>query len=797
MENKYLFNEIEKKWRDKWEQLDINPKNTEKKKYYCLDMFPFPSGSGLHVGHWRGYTLSDVVSRYKLLNNFEVLHPMGWDAFGLPAENYAIKEGVHPSIGIKKSIKTFKSQLKDVGTLYDWDKEINTTDPQYYKWTQWIFLQMYKNGLAYEKKMPLNWCPKCKTVLANEESSGGECERCGTSVTKKMLRQWMLKITKYADRLLLDLDQLDWPEKVKKMQKEWIGKSKGASIEFKINEEKVEVFTTRPDTLYGATFIVLAPEHSLVKKITRIENKDKVEKYIKTTNMKSSIDRMAQKDKTGVFTGAYALNPISGEKLEVWIADYVLLDYGTGAIMCVPAHDERDFEFATKFALPIKQVISKNGEIEILKKAYIGEGIVVNSGELNGLKSSDAIEKILSILEDKNTGHRKTNYKLRDWVFSRQRYWGEPIPLVHCEHCGIVPVPESMLPIELPNVEKYEPTNTGESPLADIDEWVNTICPKCSKPAKRETNTMPQWAGSSWYFLRYVDVNNDEKLANKELLKKWLPVDLYVGGVEHAVLHLLYARFYTKFLYDIGVVDFEEPFKKLFNQGMVNKDGMKMSKSKGNVVSPNDLTEKYGCDSLRLYELFVAPPELDAEWDDRGIEGVHRFLNKLWKLITSNSLIDETKELEQVKHKLIFDITSRLDSLSLNTAVSTFMETTNKLIVMEKEKGISEEIKNTILVLIAPFAPHFSEELWEKLGNNNSVFKELWPTYDLEKITTSTIKIPIQINGKVKGTIEVDKDANKEIIIQLAKETVADKLKNLSIIKEIYVPKRIINFVVK
>ncbi len=799
MENTYIFNDIENKWRKKWVDLNINPKDTDKEKYYCLDMFPFPSGSGLHVGHWRGYTLSDVVSRYKLLQGHEVLHPMGWDAFGLPAENHAIKMRVHPSIGIKESIKNFKEQLKDISAIYDWDKEINTTSPEYYKWTQWIFLQMYKEGLAYEQKMPLNWCPNCKTVLANEESSGGECERCGTTVTKKMLRQWMLRITKYADRLLDDLEDLNWPSKVKKMQKEWIGKSVGASVNFKVEnkENKIEVFTTRPDTLFGATFLVLSPEHSLVKEICTENKRSEIEAYIEEASAKSSVDRMAQKEKTGVFTGAYGINPINNEKVEIWIADYVLADYGTGAIMCVPAHDDRDFEFATKFKLPIVQVIG-NGEDKKLTEAYTSTGVMMNSDKYNGMSSVECSNEIIKVLEEKGVGEKTTNYKLRDWVFSRQRYWGEPIPLVHCQSCGIVPVDEKDLPVRLPNVEKYEPTNTGESPLADIEEWVNTKCPKCNSDAKRETNTMPQWAGSSWYFLRYTDVNNDKELASKELLKKWMPVDMYVGGVEHAVLHLLYARFYTKFLYDIGVVDFEEPFKRLFNQGMINKNGIKMSKSKGNVVSPDELVKKYGCDSLRLYELFVGPPELDAEWDDRGIEGVSRFINKLWKLITTSETIEETKEVEQIRHKLIYDITMKLENLSLNTAVSTFMEMTNNLQVISKNNGgLSQEMKETILITLSPFAPHLAEELWELIGREDSIFKCTWPVYDENKMIKNTIKLPIQVNGKMRNSIEVDRNTPKDEILQLAKEQVKNNLKDLTIVKEIYVPNRIINFVVK
>ena len=636
MSTKYNFKEIEEKWRKIWEENPVNPPDDSKPKYYCLDMFPYPSGNGLHVGHWRGYVLSDVISRQKLMEGYELLHPMGWDAFGLPAENYAIKTGTHPSEATKKSISNIKRQVNDIAAIYDWDKEINTTDPEYYKWTQWIFIQMFKNGLAYEKEMPLNWCPNCKAVLANEEATNGVCDRCGATVTKKNLRQWMLRITKYADRLLNDLDKLDWPEKVKKMQSDWIGKSYGAEIDFPVDgtDKSIKVYTTRPDTLYGATFMVLSPEHPIVKDITTAEYKDAMDKYCYEASTKSNVSRMTDKEKTGVFTGSYGINPLNGAKTPIWVSDYVLADYGTGAIMCVPAHDDRDFEFAKKFDLPIIQVISKDGkEVENLTEAYTEPGIMINSNEFNGMKSEDAKKKVPDYMEEKGFGKKTVNFKLRDWVFSRQRYWGEPIPLIHCEKCGTVPVPEDQLPVILPNVKSYKPTDTGESPLAAIDEWVNTTCPCCGGPAKRETNTMPQWAGSSWYYLRYCDNHNDKELASKEALKKWLPVDMYVGGVEHAVLHLLYARFYTKFLHDIGVVDFDEPFKRLFNQGMITKDGAKMSKNKGNVVSPDETVENYGCDSLRMYELFIGPPELDSEWDDNGIDGVFRYLNKVWKFV--------------------------------------------------------------------------------------------------------------------------------------------------------------------
>ena len=803
MSTKYNFKEIEEKWRKIWEENPVNPPDDSKPKYYCLDMFPYPSGNGLHVGHWRGYVLSDVISRQKLMEGYELLHPMGWDAFGLPAENYAIKTGTHPSEATKKSISNIKRQVNDIAAIYDWDKEINTTDPEYYKWTQWIFIQMFKNGLAYEKEMPLNWCPNCKAVLANEEATNGVCDRCGATVTKKNLRQWMLRITKYADRLLNDLDKLDWPEKVKKMQSDWIGKSYGAEIDFPVDgtDKAIKVYTTRPDTLYGATFMVLSPEHPIVKDITTAEYKDAMDKYCYEASTKSNVSRMTDKEKTGVFTGSYGINPLNGAKTPIWVSDYVLADYGTGAIMCVPAHDDRDFEFAKKFDLPIIQVISKDGkEVENLTEAYTEPGIMINSNEFNGMKSEDAKKKVPDYMEEKGFGKKTVNFKLRDWVFSRQRYWGEPIPLIHCEKCGTVPVPENQLPVILPNVKSYKPTDTGESPLAAIDEWVNTTCPCCGGPAKRETNTMPQWAGSSWYYLRYCDNHNDKELASKEALKKWLPVDMYVGGVEHAVLHLLYARFYTKFLHDIGVVDFDEPFKRLFNQGMITKDGAKMSKNKGNVVSPDETVENYGCDSLRMYELFIGPPELDSEWDDNGIDGVFRYLNKVWKFVNEykDKLVEKpTAEMEFVKNKLTCEITKRLEALTLNTVVSGFMEYTNKMIAVAKAAGgIDKDSLETLTLLLAPFTPHISEEMWQLLGHDTSVFTHGWPKYDESKLKEETVNIAVQINGKVKVQLSVDPSADKDTVLAAAKAALGDKLSG-NIVKEIYVPGRIVNIVVK
>ncbi|MCL2198173.1 MAG: leucine--tRNA ligase [Defluviitaleaceae bacterium] len=801
--SKYDFKAIEKKWRERWAASPVQRDTEDKPKFYCLDMFPYPSGSGLHVGHWRNYVLSDVISRHKVLQGFHVLHPMGWDAFGLPAENNAIKKGIHPTISTEENIASMKRQLDEISALYDWDYEIDTTDPNYYKWTQWIFARMFEKGLAYEKEMPLNWCPTCKVVLANEEAVGGVCERCGGEATKKNLRQWMLKITEYAERLIADLDGLDWPEKVKKMQADWVGKSHGAEINFDIvflgqtGKVTLTAYTTRPDTLYGATFMVLAPEHELVSKIATAEQKSAVEAYVRQAASRSNVDRMADKEKTGVFTGVYATNPITGRTdMPVWVADYVLADYGTGAIMCVPGHDDRDFEFATKFNLPIVEVISATGAASgaPLSEAYVGDGVLVNSDKHNGLSIAEAKKAITAALEEKGAGKETVNYKLRDWVFSRQRYWGEPIPIIHCDDCGVVLVPDKDLPVMLPKVETYQPTDTGESPLSLVDEWVNTTCPKCSKHAKRETNTMPQWAGSSWYFLRYADVNNADALASKEALKKWLPVDYYVGGVEHAVLHLLYARFYTKFLFDIGAVDFQEPFVKLFNQGMINKNGMKMAKSKGNGVSPDELLPRYGCDALRMYELFIGPPELDAEWIDNGIDGVYRFLNKVWRLASETPIAADNAEHERLRHRLIHDITTRLENLTLNTVVSGFMEHTNAL---AKCENIPKSTLEALAILLSPFAPHIAEEIWEHLGHKDTIFAQKWPTYDPAKLKSDTVEIAMQINGKLRGNIQIPTGAEKEAALAQAKEALSDKLAGMKIIKEIYVPNKIVNFVVK
>ena len=803
----YNHQAIEKKWQEYWEKNPINVNDGKKEKYYCLDMFPYPSGSGLHVGHWRGYVISDAWARYQLMKGKYVIHPMGWDAFGLPAENYAISHHIHPAISTAENVKNIKRQIKQINAIYDWDMEVNTTDPDYYKWTQWIFVKLFEHGLAYEKEFPINWCPSCKTGLANEEVVNGCCERCGSPVTKKNLRQWMLKITAYADRLLSDLDKLDWPEKVKKMQSEWIGKSYGAEVEFKLEhptedgEDSMTVYTTRPDTLYGATFMVLAPEHPLAKKLATPKQKDAVEKYIFDASMKSNVNRMQEKDKTGVFTGSYAINPLNNAKVPVWISDYVLMDHGTGAIMCVPAHDDRDYDFAKKFDLPIIPVISPDGkDVDVSEKAYTeAKGYVINSGDWTGRKSEELKAEAPHIIEKMGIGRKTTNFKIRDWVFSRQRYWGEPIPIIHCPNCGNVAVPVEELPLRLPDVENYEPTGTGESPLAAIDSWVNCKCPKCGADAKRETNTMPQWAGSSWYFLRYVDNKNDKELVSREKADKYLPVDMYIGGVEHAVLHLLYSRFWTKFLYDIGVIGFDEPFTKLFNQGMITKNGAKMSKSKGNVVSPDDMVRDYGCDALRLYELFMGPPEMDADWDDRGMDGVYRFINRFYRLVmdSKDKDIEPTREMLTERHKLIKDIETRFDSFSLNTVISGFMEHNNALMdIAKREGGIDKETLKTFAILLAPFAPHLAEEAWHDLGGTESVFKAGWPSYEEEMIKEDVIKIPVQVNGKVKTVLEVAADTDKGKVIELAKEALSGRISG-SFVKEIYVPGKIVNFVVK
>ena len=732
-----------------------------------------------------------------------MLFPMGYDAFGLPTENYAIKTGIHPAKVTETNIARFRAQLKRLGYSFDWSREISTADPEYYKWTQWIFLKLYEHGLAYKAEIPINFCTSCKVGLANEEVVDGVCERCGGQVIQMVRSQWMLKITEYAQKLIDDLDKVDYIERVKTQQRNWIGRSEGAEVDFILanTDDKLTVYTTRPDTLFGATYMVISPEHPYIDKYKgRIANWDAVAKYREEAAHKSDFERgELNKEKTGVMLeGVSAINPVTKKEIPIWVSDYVLMSYGTGAIMAVPAHDTRDYEFAKTFNLPIVEVVAGG---DVSKEAYTEceHGRMVNSGFLNGMEVAEAKKAIADYLEKEGIGHRKVNYKLRDWVFSRQRYWGEPIPIVHCPDCGAVPVPEEELPLLLPEVESYQPTGTGESPLADITEWVNTTCPCCGKPAKRETNTMPQWAGSSWYFLRYVDNKNKDELVSREKADKYLPVDMYIGGVEHAVLHLLYSRFYTKFLYDIGVIDFDEPFTKLFNQGMITgKNGIKMSKSKGNVVSPDDLVRDYGCDSLRLYELFVGPPELDSEWDDRGIDGVYRFITRFWNLVMSQKDADvaETKELVKIRHKLVYDITQRLESFSLNTVISGFMEYNNKLIDLSKKGGVDKKTLETYVLLLAPFAPHIAEELWSELGHDTSVFAERWPEYDKDAMEDDEVEIAVQINGKTKGVVSIAKDASKEDALAAGKAAIADKLTG-NVIKEIYVPGKIINIVMK
>lgn len=800
MATQYNHSAIEKKWRENWEEKPINVNDGRKEKYYCLDMFPYPSGSGLHVGHWRGYVISDVWSRYQLLKGKYVIHPMGWDAFGLPAENYAIKMGVHPAKSTEANIRNIKRQIKQIAAIYDWDMEVNTTDPDFYKWTQWIFVQMFKKGLAYEKEFPINWCPSCKTGLANEEVVNGCCERCGTTVTKKNLRQWMLKITAYAERLLNDLDKLDWPEKVKKMQTDWIGKSYGAEVDFPIDgrEEKITVYTTRPDTLYGATFMVLAPEHALAKSLATDETREAVEKYIFDSSMRSNVDRMQAKEKTGVFTGSYAVNPLNGAKTPIWLSDYVLADYGTGAIMCVPAHDDRDFEFARKFGLPIVQVIAKDGkEIENMTEAYTeANGIMINSGDWNGLESAVLKKEAPHMIEEKGFGHKTVNYKLRDWVFSRQRYWGEPIPIVKCDKCGYVPLPESELPLRLPMVDSYEPTDTGESPLAKMTDWVNTTCPCCGGPAKRETDTMPQWAGSSWYFLRYMDPHNPDALASPEALNYWAPVDWYNGGMEHTTLHLLYSRFWHKFLYDIGVVPTKEPYQKRTSHGMIlGQNGEKMSKSRGNVVNPDEIVDQYGADTMRLYEMFIGDFEKAAPWNSDSIKGCKRFLERYWNLQTMVTPEESySNDLETLMHQTIQKVTEDIDQLKCNTAIAALMTLLNK--VYDKGSITRGELR-TLTVLLNPFAPHVTEEMWEVEQFGGMVHEAQWPAFDPAKTKEDTVEIVLQVLGKVRSRMTISADTPKEEVLAAAKadSKIAALLEGKTIKKEIYVPGKLVNFV--
>ncbi|MBA2871806.1 leucyl-tRNA synthetase [Anoxybacillus calidus] len=797
--------EIEKKWQKYWEE-NKTFKTTEddgKRKFYALDMFPYPSGAGLHVGHPEGYTATDILARMKRMQGYNVLHPMGWDAFGLPAEQYALDTGNDPAEFTEKNINNFRRQIKSLGFSYDWDREINTTDPNYYKWTQWIFLKLYEKGLAYMDEVPVNWCPALGTVLANEEVIDGKSERGGHPVIRKPMKQWMLRITAYADRLLEDLEELDWPESIKEMQRNWIGRSEGAHVHFAVDghDETFTVFTTRPDTLFGATYTVLAPEHPLVEKITTPEQKAAVEAYLEQIQSKSDLERTdLAKEKTGVFTGAYAINPVNGEKLPIWIADYVLMSYGTGAIMAVPAHDERDYEFAKKFNLPIKEVVAGG---DISKEAYTGDGEHINSDFLNGLNKEEAIKKMIEWLEANGKGEKKVSYRLRDWLFSRQRYWGEPIPIIHWEDGTMTPVPEEELPLMLPKTDEIKPSGTGESPLANIEEWVNVVDPKTGKKGRRETNTMPQWAGSCWYYLRYIDPHNPDQLADPEKLKKWLPVDIYIGGAEHAVLHLLYARFWHKFLYDIGVVPTKEPFQKLFNQGMIlGENNEKMSKSKGNVVNPDDIIESHGADTLRLYEMFMGPLEASIAWSTKGLDGARRFLDRVWRLFVEENgelnpkIVDnpETDTLERVYHQTVKKVTEDYESLRFNTAISQLMVFINEAY---KAPVLPKEYMEGFVKLLSPVCPHIAEELWEKLGHTNTIAYESWPAYDEAKLVEDEVEIVVQVNGKVRAKLHVPADASKEQLEQIAMEDekIKEQIEGKTVRKVIAVPGKLVNIV--
>lgn len=795
---------IEKKWQDYWDEHQTYKalNDDDREKIYLLVEFPYPSGQGLHVGHPRPYTALDIVARKRRYQGYNVLFPMGWDAFGLPTENYAIKNKIHPAIVTKQNIKHFKEQLKSIGFSFDWSREINTTDPEYYKWTQWIFLQLYKHGLAYKKESPINWCPSCKTGLANEEVIGGKCERCNTEVVRRVKSQWMLKITAYADRLIDDLDDVDYIERVKTQQKNWIGRSEGASILFPIkdSDEKLEVFTTRPDTIFGATYMVIAPEHPLLEKYKdRIINLDEINAYKEEVAKKSDFERTElAKDKTGVeIKGLKAINPISKKEIAVWISDYVLMSYGTGAIMSVPAHDTRDYDFAKKFGLDIVEVI-KGGDIS--KEAYTdtNNGLLVNSEFLNGLEVKDAKEKMIKYLLENNLGNKKINFKLRDWVFSRQRYWGEPIPIIHCPKCGFVPVPEDQLPLLLPEVENYEPTDDGESPLANIKEFVETTCPKCGFSAHRETDTMPQWAGSSWYFLRYADPHNKDALASKDALNYWTPVDWYNGGMEHTTLHLLYSRFWHKFLYDIGVVPTKEPYVKRTSHGMIlGENNEKMSKSRGNVVNPDDIVHDYGADTLRTYEMFIGDFEKPVPWMETGVRGCRRFLDRVWNL--SDILVDGDKyseSLEKLIHKTIKKVSYDYENLKANTAIAALMSLLNEFVA---NKNITKADFRTFLMLLNPVAPHITEELWEQNYLGGFLNESSWPVYDEEKTIDNIVEMPVQFNGKLRFTIEVSKDANVDQAREIAmkNEAYAKNIKDKKVIKEIFVPGKIYNIVVK
>jgi leucyl-tRNA synthetase len=835
----YIPGEIEPKWQARWREAGLHKTafDPSKPKFYALDMFPYPSGAGLHVGHCEGYTATDIITRFKRMQGYSVLHPMGWDAFGLPAENYAIKTGIHPKVTTEKAVENFRRQIDSVGFCYDWDREVNTTAPEYYKWTQWIFLQLFNRGLAYEGTMPINWCPSCKTGLANEEVKAGLCERCGSKAQRKSLRQWLLRITKYADRLLDDLCEVDWPESTLLMQKNWIGRSEGAEVSFRVaggaaDGAEVRVFTTRPDTLYGATYMVVAPEHPLVESLTAPDRKADVEAYRLKAQNKSDLERTdLAKEKTGAFTGSYAVNPVNGKKIPVWTADYVLATYGTGAIMAVPAHDERDFAFATMFGLPIIEVVRPiQGPTTLPQAAYCSEGISVNSGDLDGLPTADATQKIISRLEANGRGKRAISYKLRDWLFSRQRYWGEPIPVVHCKTCGIVGVPEDQLPVRLPEVEKFEPSGTGESPLAAIESWVNTFCPQCGGHARRETNTMPQWAGSCWYYLRYLDPHNKLEPWGKRIEEQWMNVDLYVGGAEHAVLHLLYSRFWHKVLYDCGYVSTKEPFKKLRHQGTVlartfydeslkyypfsevefkdnepyskvtgkklNSDTSKMAKSMLNGVNPDDVIRQYGADTLRMYEMFMGDFELPKPWDPRAIEGCNRFLRRLLRLVDDcaegKALVDDTHQ--RLRHRTIKQVSSDVERMQFNTSIARMMEYLNEL----ASKGAYREDLVVLVKLIAPFAPHLADEAWERLGNKGFVLNATWPVFDETLTVLDTVVVVVQVNGKLRGQFSAPVGATTEELEKSARENEKARpfIEGKTIKKVIVVPKKLVNFVV-
>ena len=807
----YNHRVIEKKWQKYWDEnktfktLDDHTKE----KFYALDMFPYPSGAGLHVGHPEGYTATDILSRYKRANGYNVLHPMGWDAFGLPAEQYALDTGNDPRDFTKTNIDTFRRQIKELGFSYDWDREVNTTDPNYYKWTQWIFKKLYEKGLAYVDEVPVNWCPALGTVLSNEEVIDGKSERGGHPVERRPMRQWVLKITDYAEKLLADLDILDWPESLKAMQRNWIGKSVGAEIDFKLEgtDKAFTVFTTRADTVFGVSYCVLAPEHKLVEEIVTVGQRAAVEEYLDIVKRKSDLERTdLNKDKTGVFTGAYAINPVNGEKVELWIADYVLASYGTGAVMAVPAHDERDYEFATKFNLPIKAVIEDNGEVVV---PFYGDGKHINSDFINGLNNEEAIAKVIEFLEENKVGRSKVTYKLRDWLFSRQRYWGEPIPIIHWEDGTMTTVPDSELPLLLPETDNIKPSGTGESPLANIEEWLNVVDPETGKKGKRETNTMPQWAGSCWYYLRYIDPHNDEMFADPEKLKYWLPVDVYIGGAEHAVLHLLYARFWHKVLYDLGLVPTREPFQKLFNQGMIlaeGKDGRpeKMSKSKGNVVNPDDIIVSHGADTLRVYEMFMGPLDASIAWSENGLDGSRRFLDRVYRLFVdeeTGKVNDKVQDKDNAELEVSYNFTVKkvsedIEILGFNTAISQLMVFVNDCY---KAEYIPRKYALGFIQLLAPFAPHLAEEMWEIYGNTESISYVPWPTFDESKLVSDTVEIVVQLMGKVKAKLDVKKDltpAELEQIV-LANEEVKELIEGKQVMKVIVVPGRLVNIVAK